>query len=697
MKWFILILLFNPFQQLFSQCNDSIVINQNTDNNTFTNIRSNSVTYYYYHLDSGSVTTVSQTFSNGSWAPASTSTYTYNRTDSIVNGTGQLIELLTMEGTGTGWNPKSTLRYTYNAFGSRTSEAYLQWNVSAWDSSGLTLWNFDAQNRLVSYENYVFNSGIRKKESRKDIIYNSGHEDSVIIYHGDTSNLWSNQEMYVFYYTGLLRTSAEIFRADSTGSWVSSGIFNYFLNASSKWVIEYQVLTPVFISATNLSDTLTQQLDTFENSVYSRMWHYTAIDEAYMDQYYNDVINSKFVNLQYRSSNMVSWIVPPNWDVLDRTYVETNTYDSVPALIHRTEWGSCTNPCGSVADYVYDAYGRVLHYVYDWESMVNEIFRMDDWEYLDSAAVSILIPSWENNLEVCPGDSVQPFILTSDACNQVHYQWYPSSGLSSDTIVDPYITVNVTTTYTVVAYDNTGLSDTAYLTILPQYPNSQISIDSFYCDGSAMLSMNIWQATYNWFLNDVSTQVNNHRQFYALTPGNYFCMGTYVAGSQNQYVCTFSSDTVTLAALSAVIAISNDTIFSLSQGVTYEWYADSTLIPMATDSFIIAGQEGDYYALITDSNGCVRSSNIVNYTIINVPHISPNVISISINESFLSISNLSEREYSVSVYDATGRLFMNEISGEKNNVMDLSSYHSGVYLVVVEQEGRMMTKKVVLH
>ena len=695
MKFLLFLLILIPFNSLFPQCNDSIVINRHSESNASMNTSLQSITYSTYHLDSGSVTVVSATFSNGLWTSPSTITSTYNRVDSIING-AQLTELLTMEGTGNGWNPKNSIRYEYNSFGSRTSETHLQWNISAWDSVSLEVWNFDASNNLILNETFNYSLGISIKIKRTEIIFSNSHEDTIIYYKGDTLNLWSKKEMYVFNYSGQLRTSAEIYIVDSTGSWISSGIKNYFLNSYNKWVIEIQQLTPVVISSTNLTDTLTIHLDTNERTVYSRTWHYGTLSEAGMSDLVYDVMNTSFVITQYHWSQMVNWFSPPNWDVLDRTYKEIYTYDSIPRLIHIHESGACTNPCSAEINYAYDVYGRMINYIDDWESMVNNIYRSDNWEYIDSSAIKIIIPSWENDVSICPHDSIQPFIMIAGGCSMIHYQWFPSSGLSSDTILNPVISVGDTTTYTIVAYDNFGLSDTAYLTIIPRLPDLHISIDSLYCDGTAQLSMNFWQATYNWFLNDFSTQVNNNRQMYAITPGNYFCFGTYTAGEQNQFTCTFASDTVTLSVPSAVIAITNDTIFSVSQGVSFDWYSDSILTMTITDSFITVSQTGNYFAMITDSNGCVRSSNSIYYSINSIADLTLNNISVVFENSMVRILNSSGRNFNVSFFDAVGRLFINENSNDQIHMIDMNIFNRGIYFVVVEQKGKLIVRKVVM-
>src|SRR5262249_35275334 len=44
--------------------------------------------------------------------------------------------------------------------------------------------------------------------------------------------------------------------------------------------------------------------------------------------------------------------------------------------------------------------------------------------------------------------------------------------------------------------------------------------------------------------------------------------------------------------------------------VSYQWYADTTLIPNATDTFVVISQSGNYNIAVTDTNGCSISVGI---------------------------------------------------------------------------------------
>lgn len=63
------------------------------------------------------------------------------------------------------------------------------------------------------------------------------------------------------------------------------------------------------------------------------------------------------------------------------------------------------------------------------------------------------------------------------------------------------------------------------------------------------------------------------------------------------------------------VTINSDTLFA-SSAYSYQWYFNSLIIPGATDSFYIFQVPGNYFVIVTDSNGCAASSLVV-YTGIN--------------------------------------------------------------------------------
>jgi len=83
-------------------------------------------------------------------------------------------------------------------------------------------------------------------------------------------------------------------------------------------------------------------------------------------------------------------------------------------------------------------------------------------------------------------------------------------------------------------------------------------------------------------------------------------------------VCS-STDTVHVTVLpqpNPSLIISNHTLSSSVAGISYEWYFNGALITGAGAQSYTVTQNGDYYVIVTDANGCTGQSNTV--TISNV-------------------------------------------------------------------------------
>jgi hypothetical protein len=80
-------------------------------------------------------------------------------------------------------------------------------------------------------------------------------------------------------------------------------------------------------------------------------------------------------------------------------------------------------------------------------------------------------------------------------------------------------------------------------------------------------------------------------------------------------VCT-QSDSVTITiyppAVTPAIYQNGDTLVASQGYFSYQWYLDSLAIPGAVNYYYVTQQSGNYYLMITDSNGCIAFSNLVN-------------------------------------------------------------------------------------
>ena len=390
-----------------------------------------------------------------------------------------------------------------------------------WDTASYQIWTYDSLNRIISTETFIQNSGTIVKQFKVDINFVNDLIDTKIHYNSDSTNSWINFRKYQFYYTNGLRTSADVYDADSVGNWIILGNYQYFLNDSNQYVIRLQNIDPLSTHQ-QLSDTLFLDLDTLENVIHSFGWHFINPGQAYyVIDYY--LLSDSTVIPSYTSDVLCeNWPIDTLWDPIERANQDWYTYDSNNHVLIHTGLGSCTNPCGSDISYSYDSFGRIIHAENYFWTMVYDHVIVDDYVYLDSSELKIIVPPIEDSLVICTDSSFQPNILIAGGCAPYHIQWQPSTGLSSDTAIQPSITVTNPITYTIYADDDYGHYDTAYYTISPFIINNQISVVNQYCDGNMQLSLHPVYGTYQWYFDSTSVATNTTGLFNTSQFGNYW-------------------------------------------------------------------------------------------------------------------------------------------------------------------------------
>jgi PKD repeat protein len=142
------------------------------------------------------------------------------------------------------------------------------------------------------------------------------------------------------------------------------------------------------------------------------------------------------------------------------------------------------------------------------------------------------------------------------------------------------------------------------------------------------------------------------------------------------------------------VTYSADTLYS-SAAWSYQWYYNSVLIPGATSQYYVFQQMGNYFVIVTDSNGCASSSSTL-------------VLSTGINESehpaFSVFPNPSDGNLilsgapihsTINVFDITGRTVFSDFV--RTNEMHLQiEAASGIYLLEVIIRDQAFRTKIIV-
>jgi hypothetical protein len=136
----------------------------------------------------------------------------------------------------------------------------------------------------------------------------------------------------------------------------------------------------------------------------------------------------------------------------------------------------------------------------------------------------------------------------------------------------------------------------------------------------------------------------------------------------------------------------------------YQWKKNNTNITGATINKYYAKTAGSYKVKVTNANGCTAISNTVTVTVpcrngdMPVEAVSENDFGVEVfpnpsRESFiLKIDGIAETEYSVRIYDITGREVHAEVIKSSSREFKISGMNPGVYFAAVSgrQSQRMV-------
>ena len=646
-----------------------------------------------FDLDSG---LFNRSIQNGiPWTATTYSNGVWDDNDTTFSLGGQIEEILTRRGSVTGWNNYFSVTYSYSPTGLITEQTERTWNGSAWDSLSHSFWLYDLQDRLTGFERYVYISGQWNNDRKLDVAYSGIHPFSKTYSRGSGST-WTNDSLLVFTYADTLRTMLDISFWDSTlATWTSYAQVPYQL-IEGDWVARITRNFPITVSGIPTVDTVVYDLDTLENIMYWKNAQFTVMDtvnlgnneSSYSIVEYNLYHGEVKIHVTTYSESMMDIVGGDTlWYEFFRPIVETYSYDQNNRLVLKQWNGGCTNPCSGYDQFAYDSTGFLYAEEMLSSTMVSDRFTFIHHYVVDSSAINILVPDWDLDPYVCRGSEYQPHLLLAGGCQPYHVQWIPATGLSSDTILDPVITVGDSIMYTVVAQDNSGHSDTLYYNVYPALEET-LTVDTSGCFELAILSVvDIPNVYYRWYKDGQLISGLDSNICVVTQPGNYSVQVSVYSYSPyyGSLGCEFYSDTITVSI--PVVFQSGDSLYTNLPAVTYEWYVDGVLYASGPNPYVIANVSGDYSLILVDSSGCERESGI--YPVITSGistvanhdvHVYPNPV---INILSVSTGGWNENAELI-IRDVTGKEVLHQKMKDEHQLFDVSELSVGLYILSIK-------------
>lgn len=147
------------------------------------------------------------------------------------------------------------------------------------------------------------------------------------------------------------------------------------------------------------------------------------------------------------------------------------------------------------------------------------------------------------------------------------------------------------------------------------------------------------------------------------------------------------------------MTVSGDTITS-SAAFAYQWYFTNSSISGATDQSYIATQSGNYFVMVTDTNGCSQAANPVSVVVSDVSVLETAGLSIYPNPAgaYCLIQTKHTAVASLSLTDATGRRMKISSTAERDGLkLFLGDVPAGLYYLSVQDlKGKRYTTKLTI-
>jgi hypothetical protein len=160
-------------------------------------------------------------------------------------------------------------------------------------------------------------------------------------------------------------------------------------------------------------------------------------------------------------------------------------------------------------------------------------------------------------------------------------------------------------------------------------------------------------------------------------------------GGQNYYVTvtdstglSASSDTVSIELFSThvpVITPAGNQLNATGSG-NFQWYLNGIMILGADSSSFGPVHDGDYIVQLTDTNGCVTTSNV--YIITSIEEISDNITILN-QQNILSI-NANENITQVILYDISGKVLLTASPDYTNYSFNKNTLSQGSYIICIK-------------
>lgn len=286
-------------------------------------------------------------------------------------------------------------------------------------------------------------------------------------------------------------------------------------------------------------------------------------------------------------------------------------------------------------------------------------------------------------LNFCIGTSVS--LQANETTNLL---WLPGGETSQS------ITVTESGAYSVISNAGSQCADTSVAVTVVVFPNPTIITNEnvFACNGSSVTLLGPANfVSYLWQPGQEQTQniVVPAGEYNLIATDSNGCSGVVAYYNVNN----FPQSTLSLSQL-------GDSLFAQPDNDTwqYQWYYDNEPIAGATEGIYLPNQEGDYYVIATDANGCQVLSDTLTFTKIGINNTLAAGIRIYPNPAYDAVfitMPATVGKLNLTVISATGQVVQQNIIVDETSRVSLDGLPAGIYSLRLQQGNKQQIIKLV--
>ncbi|GBL35151.1 hypothetical protein EMGBS15_07460 [Filimonas sp.] len=270
------------------------------------------------------------------------------------------------------------------------------------------------------------------------------------------------------------------------------------------------------------------------------------------------------------------------------------------------------------------------------------------------------------------------------------FSWLPATGLSATNIPQPYVYSGNTATYTLTVTDSGGnvVHDTINVV---EHPNPIVThsyVPSAFCSGETV-AVSLSGASYYYTFPKYYPFSGSLSNPFLLTPTNDT---SFEIKGYNTFGC-FGTTQVTLDVNplpTPIITWSGIDLITQPYYTSYQWLLNNIPITGANDSLYSPSSLGTYIVKVSDSNGCVNTSSVLNLFPLNTNHYSTQSIQVFPNpaHTFFMINFPTFQPYKLILTDMNGKKVFEKITDGHSDSETISIAHlvEGIYMLKVVGE-----------